>query len=108
MIALYKMRYHGVAGFGGGVVYIGRGKILGMDISEARYDGSYTDQGGRVRGTVTLTSGGGALVTGQQMPAGNQLQIAIDWPSNFVGQNLPVSVGGQPVQVAITKIGDVP
>lgn len=68
--ALYKMQYQGAAGFGGGVVYVGRGKVLGMDITGASYDGSYTDQGGRLRGTVTITSAGGALVTGQQVPTG--------------------------------------
>jgi hypothetical protein len=78
MSALYQMRYQGVAGFGGGVVYIGRGKVLGMDVTEARYDGSYVDQAGRVRGTVTLTSAGGALVTGQPIPAGTQVQIVMD------------------------------
>ena len=68
MSALYTMQYHGVAGFGGGVVYIGRGKILGMDMTQAHYEGSYTEQRGYIRGTVTITAAG-ALVPGQPVSA---------------------------------------
>jgi hypothetical protein len=108
MSALYTMQYQGVAGFGGGVVYIGRGKILGMDITQAHYVGSYTEQGGHIRGTVTITAAG-ALVAGQPIPTGGQVQATFDWPINFAdGQYLPVAVGGKPVQVVLRKIGDVP
>lgn len=109
MSALYRMQYQGIAGFGGGVLYIGRGKILGMDMSAAHYDGWYTDQGGRFRGTLTMTSDGGGLVTGQPVPPGTQVQITFDWPTNFaIGQFQPVLVGDNRIMVALSKIGDVP
>jgi hypothetical protein len=102
------MQYHGVAGFGGGVVYIGRGKILGMDMTQAHYEGSYTEQGGHIRGTVLITAAG-VLVTGQPVPPGSQVQATFDWPTNFAdGQFRPVAVGGKAVQVVLRKIGDVP
>src|SRR5262249_30455077 len=108
MSALYTMQYQGVAGFGGGVVYIGRGKILGMDMTQAHYEGSYTNEDGRIRGTVTITAAG-VLGTGQPVPPGSQGQARFDWPWNFDdGQYLPVAVGGKPVQVVFRKIGDVP
>src|SRR5690348_3798919 len=65
MSALYQMRYHGVAGNGHGACYIGNGKVLGVDITGARYLGSYTQAGAALNGSVTLTSSGGTLVTGQ-------------------------------------------
>lgn len=109
MSALYKGQYQGVTGFGGGVYYIGRGRILGMDVTGASYDGSYSQQGNRMQGTATLSSAGGTLVTGQPVPPGTKVTITFDWPTNFAdGQYRAVHVGGQPVQVAFTKIGDVP
>ena len=109
MSALYQMRYQGVAGMGHGAVYIGKGKVLGVDVTGARYDGSYTQQGANLSGTVTLTSAGGSLVTGQPVPAGTKVPITFNLPPTFGnGQFQPVTVGGKPVQVAFDKIGDIP
>ena len=109
MSALYAMRYRGVAGTGHGAVYIGKGKVLGVDVTGARYDGAYTSQGANLVGTVTLTSAGAAFVTGQHMPAGTTVPITFNLPANFGnGQFQSVMVGGQPVQVAFDKIGDIP
>jgi hypothetical protein len=80
MSALYQMRYQGVAGTGHGAVYIGKGKVLGVGVTGGRYDGSYTSQGANLAGTVTLTSAGAALVTGQRVPSGPRFR----WSSTFL------------------------
>jgi hypothetical protein len=114
MSALYQMRYQGVAGGGHGAVYIGKGKVIGVDITGARYDGAYTSNGSLLNGavlsgTVTLTSAGGSLVTGQPVPPSTQVPITFSLPASFGnGQFLSVTVGGKPVQVAFDKIGDIP
>ena len=73
MSELYTMFYQGqTGGSGGGAIYIDRNKILGVDVTGARYDGSYVENLmiGRLQGTATLTSAGGVLVTGNQcLPA---------------------------------------
>ncbi len=109
MSALYQMRYQGVSGVGHGAIYIGKGKVLGVDITGARYDGSYTQQGQSLSGNVTLTGSGAPLVTGQQAPAGTKVPITFSFPGNFAtGQFQTVNVAGRPVQVAFDKIGDIP
>jgi hypothetical protein len=108
MSALYQMRYHGVAGAGHGAIYIGKGQVVGVDLTGARYIGSYTENGGRLRGNVTLTSAGAELVTGLRIPSGSRLTITFDFPSNFGdGQFQTVTVQGAPVQVAFDKIADI-
>lgn len=109
MSALYQVKYHGVAGEGHGAVYVGKGKVLGVDITGARYEGSYTDLGSAISGTVTLTSAGGQLVTGQPVPSGTKVPIKFNLPQNLGnGQFQQITVGGSPVSVAFDKIGDVP
>lgn len=109
MSALYQVRYHGVAGEGHGAIYIGNGKVLGVDITGARYNGTYTQNGDSLAGTVTLTANGGQLVTGQPAPPGAIVQITFNLPQNFGdSQFRALSVGGRSVQVAFTKIGDIP
>ena len=58
MSALYQMRYQGVAGNGHGAMYIGKGVVVGIDISGARYNGTYSLSGTTIDGTATLTSSG--------------------------------------------------
>lgn len=109
MSALYQMRYQGISGIGHGAIYIGKGTMVGVDVTGARYHGSYTDQGGNLSGNVTLTSAGGSLVTGQPVPAGTKVPITFQLSGNFAdGQFKTVNVGGKPVQVAFDKIGDIP
>jgi hypothetical protein len=99
MSALYTMQNQGQAG--GGAVYIGKGIVLGVDMTGTRYNGSYTTTpAGRLQGTVTLTSSGGGAppVTGQ-----------FDLPPNFAnGQFHQVLIPGRPTQVKFDKIGDIP
>lgn len=107
--ALYLMTFSGKADFGGGAIFIGNGKILGVDVGNLRYKGSYTEQAGRIKIAVTMSAPtGGQLVTGAQLPAGSQLQLSGDWPVDFDnGQPQQVMVSGQPVQVIFEKIDNI-
>lgn len=108
MGALYTMNYVGRAGTGGGAVYIGSGKVVGIDVGNIRYNGTYAEQGSRLKGTVALTAPtGGTLVTGAQLPAGSRLTLTFDWSANFAdGQPQAVYIEGQRVDVVLEKIGD--
>jgi hypothetical protein len=110
MGAFYVMTYHGRAGAGVGAIYIGGGKIVGADAGGGRYRGSYVEQNGRLALQAIMSfPRGGALVTGQQMPANTQLALKADWPADF-GDGSPQTlfVEGQPVAVAFEKVDDVP
>ena len=111
MSALYLMRYIGVSGNGAGVLYIGKGAVLGIDIGENRYRGSYTENSGRlqIKGTLNASAAGSNLVTGVSLQAGQSLQVTADWPNDFAdGDPKQVYVEGHQVQVALEKLGDVP
>ncbi|MGH7123815.1 MAG: hypothetical protein ACREFI_05540, partial [Stellaceae bacterium] len=45
MNALYSMRFVGMTGSGLGAIYIGKGKLVGIDALNTHYDGTYTQQG---------------------------------------------------------------
>jgi hypothetical protein len=65
--------------------------------------------GTTIDGTATLTSAGGALVTGQDLPAGGTVAITFNLPAGFDdGQYHQVVAGGRRVGVSFNKIGDVP
>lgn len=103
------MRYQGVSGVGHGAMYIGKGTMVGVDVTGARYHGTYTDQGGALSGNVTLTSASSTLVTGQPVPAGTKVPITFQFSGNFANRHFKtVNVAGKPVQVAFDKIGDIP
>jgi hypothetical protein len=109
MSALYQMRYQGVAGNGHGSMYIGKGVVVGIDISGTRCHGTYIASAATIDGTATLTSAGGALVTGQNLPAGGTVPITFSLPARFDdGKYYPITVGGKPVGVSFNKIGDIP
>jgi hypothetical protein len=109
MSALYIMRFLGGVGMGFGAVYVGRNTIVGVDSGNARYSGAYTENGGRMRGNVTMTlPQGGVLVTGQQVPPGTSIPMSFDWPSNFTSGQQQIAVQGRPVSVTFEKVGDVP
>jgi len=111
MSALYAMRYLGQSGIGMGAIYIGRGVICGVDVANGRYDGTYTEEGGRIKAKATLSAppGGAVLVTGAQLPAGQSIPLQADWPASFAdGSAQEIMVKGQPVQVTFEKIGDIP
>ncbi|MGJ5075515.1 hypothetical protein [Bradyrhizobium oligotrophicum] len=109
MSALYAMHYVGSSSSGDGAIYVGNGKIVGIDVGNLRYSGSYSQQAGRLKGTVNLYAPvDGTLVTGSKVPAGTQWSIKIDWPANFAdGSPQPISIQGQTVHVVLEKVGDV-
>lgn len=109
MSALYQMQYRGVAGAGHGAIYIGRNKIVGVDITGARYDGAFVIEGVHLKGSAVLTSAGATLVTGLPVPAGSKIQITFDLGPDFGnGQYHSISVGSARVDVAFSKVGDIP
>ena len=111
MSALYTMRYLGQSGVGMGAIYIGRGIIIGVDVANGRYSGTYREEGGRLKGTAKLFAppGGAILVTGDQLPEGQVIPMQIDWPINFAdGSPQTTMVQGTSVLVSFEKIGDIP
>ncbi len=54
MSALYVMRYLGAQGVGFGSIYVGKGVVLGIDVANGRYKGTYTEAGGRVKVSAQL------------------------------------------------------
>lgn len=108
--ALYLMRYVGTGGQGAGVLYLGRGVLLGMDTGEIRYEGTYTESDGelQVQATMTGTSDSGVLVTGQPFGKGHSLSINATWPVEVDSGQREVSIGGAPVYLTLEKIGDLP
>ena len=111
MSALYAMRYLGQSGIGMGVIYIGKGVIVGVDVTNGRYSGTYTEEGGRIKTTATLSAppGGAILVTGDRLPPGQSIPLTADWPANFAdGSAQEITIMGRSVQVTFEKIGDVP
>jgi hypothetical protein len=84
--------------------------IAGFDMYGGRYQGSYKDNGDYINGSLNLSlPGGGALVTGDQLPAGASIQIPVEWSADF-GNGTPMQskVGERTVQVALVKMADVP
>jgi hypothetical protein len=110
MSALYTMRYSGQGGQGFGVVYFGRGTILGVDEDGDRYTGSYSEQDGRMKVEIVLhMPKGGPIVTGKQMPPGTTISMTAIWPSNFAdGQPRQIELPGGTVSVIYEKVGDIP
>jgi hypothetical protein len=107
--ALYAMTYAGTDDIGGGAIFIGNGKVSGIDAGNVRYRGTYAESGGRLKLSAVLSTPTGAtLVTGDQIPAGTKLQLTADWPADFKdGQHLEITVAGKPVTVSFEKIDDI-
>ena len=111
MSALYAIRYLGSTGVGFGSVYIGKNVVVGIDVANGRYNGTYTEEGGRLKltGNLSAPPGGAVLVTGDQLPAGQSIPLIADWPTNFAdGSTQQITVMGKPVQVTFEKVGDIP
>ena len=111
MSALYAVRYSAQHGAGGAAVYVGKGIIVGVDVANTRYQGSYTENNGRLKGGITLTSppGRASLVIGKLLAGGAVLRATLDWPSDFAdGQAQALTVDGKSVPITLEKIGDIP
>jgi hypothetical protein len=111
MSAFYIIRYAGTSGQGNGVLYIGKGLVVGVDVAGAKYRGSYSERSGHLHGTVKLTAptAGSHLVTGQSVPGGQSFDLKFDLPTNFAsGRPQTITgVGGQPVQVTFEKVSEL-
>ena len=110
--ALYLMRYVGVGGQGAGVLYLGRGVLLGIDVGEIRYEGTYSESNGQLQVQATMArtsdSGSGGLVTGQPFKKGQTLSISATWPTKIDSGQREISIGGASVFLTFEKIGDLP
>ena len=112
MKALYVMQYAGQESAGAGALYVGDGHILGVDVGNCRYKGSYTKQDGRLKGTATMSAPPdrqAILVTGTALQPGQSIPLEVDWPENLGdGQPRTVSVAGRQVHVVFEKVDDIP
>ena len=110
MSALYVMRYVGGTGNTGvGAIYIGKGTIVGVDVQNGRYHGTFTDHEGRVKATVVCPRQKVSRCDRHQVAPGTTVPLTADWPADFAnGQPQQIMVQGRPVQVTFEKIGDVP
>ena len=112
MKALYAMQYAGHEGAGVGTLYVGDGVVLGVDIGNCRYNGTYIEEGGRLKGTATMSaplSSEATLVTGAVLEPGQSISLAVDWPEDLDdGEPKTVYVAGREVLVVFEKVGDIP
>lgn len=111
MSALYVAKYQGSVGIGDAVLYIGYGTVMGAGVADARYQGTFTEQGSNIAGTVKMKVPAGAQMVFVQAAGGKtEFDITFQWPTNFatIGTPLPVTVEGQTVMVQLEQIGLVP
>ena len=108
MSALYQIGYQGVTGTGHGALYVGKGLVLGSDVTGGVYKGAYSVSGGRLIGKASLTAPNATLVTGQTVPPGHVVQIDFNLSENFAdGRYHSVAVDGVHANVSFTKIGEI-
>ena len=114
MKALYTMQYVGQEGTGAGALYVGGGIVLGVDIANCRYNGTYVEERGRLIGTASLSAPtdreAGPLVTGAVLGPGESIPLKVDWPEGDLDDGKPrtLSVAGREIAVVFSKIGDIP
>lgn len=110
MSALYTMRYQGEAGLNGGAVYMGHGVVAGVRANGGRFDGTYTQSGGRIFIRFSLiVPAGEALVTGEVTREETMFQLGADWPLDFAdGRPQTVFLEGRPIEVVFEKVRDLP
>jgi hypothetical protein len=110
MSALYRLNYSGSHGESFAVVYVGRGRILGMDMDGGRLQGMYVEEGDRLKGLMRLAGDtAGQTVGGQIMEAGQSAEIEVDWSADFAdGSPQHCILLGDPLRLTFQKIGDVP
>src|SRR5829696_4202460 len=101
MSALYIMRYIGGTGAGAGCLYIGKGIVTGVDMTETRFDGSYSHNNGRLMAKVVMSvPADSTLVTGLRIDRPQQFNLVADWPQNFADGNAQeIKVDGHPIHV---------
>ena len=108
---LYVIEFGAELGISAGVLYIGDGVIAGTDVGKVRYEGTYVEEGDRIKAeiAITATGSGAQLVTGVALQGGRSLAVIADLPRDFAnGDAHPVHVGGQEVLVTLEKIINSP
>lgn len=110
MSALYTMRYQGEAGLNAGAFYMGHGVVAGVRASGGRFDGTYTQSGGRVFIRFSLiVPAGEQLVTGEVTREETIFQMGADWPLDFAnGKPQTVFLQDRPIEVVFEKVRDLP
>lgn len=111
MSALYLLRYLDRPDIGFGCLYIGKGLVLGVDPSAARYHGTYARHADRIELSIMLLAphGGTVLATGERLHTRQAVPLTADWPAGFAdGSARQILMIDQPVRVSLEKIGDIP
>jgi hypothetical protein len=94
MATLYGIR----SDIGLAAICLGNGSIVGVDENNGRYNGTYTEQAGRIRLNITMSPSGAASVP-----------LTADWPSSFArGEPQQIMIDGKAVSLTCEKIGDIP
>lgn len=107
MASLYYVRFAGETGRGDGAMYVGNGVVAGFDTAGGRYMGTYIEQWGRFRATVSFSMpGGGEMVTGLQVSSGTSIPLSVDWPANFANGHQEIIIQGKPVTMTLEKMND--
>ena len=110
MAILYRIRYRGAVSLGFGSVVFSQGRLLGIDLTGARIEGHYapSPEGG-VSGTCDVVSVGAPFVSGQTFPAGTRVAARFTLPADYEGGGYTrIDLGGQPIEVAFEKVGELP
>lgn len=110
MSGFYRIDYQGQADHGAGALALANGKVAGLDVGGGIYRGTYTEEGGRLRGTAHLSfPQGGELVTGMRVPAGSEIPIPFDITADALtnSHSISVAVAGRNVNVRLTRVADL-
>ena len=108
---LYVMRYMGATGSGHGVLYVGKGVVLGFDVGEIEYKGSYREKNGRIvaEGMMTATRDDSVLVNGHPLLREEPLPFSAELPIDLDnGAAHQIFIAHLPVNVMFTKLGSLP
>lgn len=111
MSALYVMKFAERPDCCVGAFYIGRGVIVGIDVTGIRYSGTCetVSEGLRFTAEMVAPTGGAVLSTGQLFPTGETISLTGTLPNDFFDETpFEVMVSGRPVTVILGKVGDVP
>lgn len=110
MSGFYLMRFkvptdHGLAE-GAGALYFKRGVIIGVDSAGVRYDGTYVDDNGRIRGSVILDIPAETpLTTGVKTTIPTRLALPLELAPDFAdGKPHKMQLEGRFVEVTFEKV----
>ena len=110
--ALYVAYFTGVAGQSIGLLYIGDGMLVGVDVATMQYEGCYqTKRDGSLEGVVEyVLPAGAALITGA--PAGiapTRVSVQLTLPADFAdGRVITIETPLGPVNAKFEKVKDIP